>query len=298
MHLGFVGLGKMGGNMVERLLRGGHQVTVYNRNPDPVKRAVSLGATGTASLGELVQKLPPRRAIWVMVPAGAATEQVITEISALVSPNDIIVDGGNSHYKATVARAEALKAKGIFMLDAGTSGGIWGLKEGYCQMIGGDASAFKFVEPAVKTLAPEDGYLHVGASGSGHFVKMVHNGIEYGMMQAYAEGFELMKEHPFQLDLPAIAELWMHGSVVRSWLLELAASALKREPDLASIPAYVADTGEGRWTVQEAIELAISAPVIASSLFTRFASRKNDAFSNKLLAALRNEFGGHGIGAK
>ena len=298
MQVGFVGLGKMGGNMVERLLRGGHQLVVYNRNPEPCKRAVSLGATAATSLADLVQKLNGRRVIWVMVPAGAATDSVVNELAGLLAPNDIIVDGGNSHYKATVARAEGLKGKHLHLIDIGTSGGIWGLAEGYCQMAGGDLNAFKHIEPAVKTLAPGHGYLHVGASGSGHFVKMIHNGIEYGMMQAYAEGFEIMKENPYGLDLPAIAELWRHGSVVRSWLLDLAASALTREPDLKSIPAYVADTGEGRWTVQEAIDLAVSAPVIASSLFARFASRKNDAFGNKMLAALRNEFGGHGTGVK
>ncbi len=293
MQLGFVGLGKMGGNMVERLLRGGHQVTVYSRTPEPCKRAVSLGATAADSLAELVRKLPPRRAIWVMVPAGAATDQVVMELGNLLTPGDIIVDGGNSHYTVSKARAEVLKAKGIHFLDIGTSGGIWGLTEGYCQMAGGDPDAFKFVEPAVKTLAPENGYLYVGPSGAGHYTKMVHNGIEYGMMQAYAEGFEIMKSSAYELDLPAIAELWMHGSVVRSWLLELAASALKREPDLGSIPAYVEDTGEGRWTVQEAVDLGVSAPAISAALFARFASRKPDAFGLKLIAALRKEFGGH-----
>lgn len=298
MQIGFVGLGKMGGNMVERLLRDGHSLVVTNRNPEPIKRAVSLGATGCGTLNELVQNLKPRRAIWVMVPAGDATEQVITDLGKLLSPGDVIIDGGNSRYKTTVSRATSLKAKGIHLLDIGTSGGIWGLKEGYCQMVSGDKEAFQFVEPAIKTLAPENGYAYVGPSGSGHFVKMVHNGIEYGLMQAYAEGFEILKSSQFNLDLPAIAELWQHGSVVRSWLLGLAASALKKDPDLASVPAFVEDTGEGRWTVEEAIDLAVASPVIASSLFTRFASRKSDAFGLKLLAALRNEFGGHGVGKK
>ena len=298
MQIGFVGLGKMGGNMVERLLRGGHQVVVYNRNPEPVKRAVALGAVAAGSAAELAQKLQPRRAIWIMVPAGDATEQVLNELGSLVSADDILIDGGNSRYKATVERHARLRTKGIHLLDIGTSGGIWGLQEGYCQMVGGDEKAFRHVESAVKTLAPEEGYLYCGAPGSGHFVKMIHNGIEYGMMQAYAEGFEIMQTSPYALDLPAIAELWRHGSVVRSWLLDLAASALEKEPDLASVPAFVADTGEGRWTVEEAINLGVAAPVIASSLFARFASRKNDAFGNKLLAALRNEFGGHGTGKK
>jgi 6-phosphogluconate dehydrogenase len=298
VQIGFVGLGKMGGNMVERLLRGGHELVVYNRNPEPVKRAVALGAIGCASMEELVHKLKGRRAIWVMVPAGDATEKVITDLSNLVSPGDVIVDGGNSRYKSTIARAAALKSRNIQLLDIGTSGGIWGLKVGYCQMIGGEQDAFRHVEPAIKTLAPENGYLFCGPSGSGHFVKMVHNGIEYGMMQAYAEGFEILDTCQYDLDLPAIAELWQHASVVRSWLLELAASALKRDPKLTSDSAAVSDTGEGRWTVQEAIDLGVAAPVIASSLFVRFASRKNDAFGNKLLTALRNEFGGHGTGVK
>jgi 6-phosphogluconate dehydrogenase len=298
MQLGFVGLGKMGGNMVERLLRGGHQVTVFNRNQEPVKRAVSLGAVAAASLRDLVAKLPPRRAIWVMVPSGGATDQVVNDLGKLLSPNDVLVDGGNSHYTASKGRATALKARGVHFLDIGTSGGIWGLKEGYCQMIGGDPDAFRFVEPAVKTLAPENGYLHVGTSGAGHYVKMVHNGIEYGMMEAYAEGFEILKSNSYGLDLAAIAELWRHSSVVRSWLLDLAASALKREPDLASVPPFVVDTGEGRWTVQEAVELGVPAPAISAALYARFASRKNDAFGLKLLAALRNEFGGHGTGVK
>jgi 6-phosphogluconate dehydrogenase len=295
MQIGFVGLGKMGGFMVERLLRDGHSIVVSNRNPEPIKRAVSLGATAASDLKDLVQKLKSRRLIWVMVPSGDATEQVIRDLGNLLGKGDVIVDGGNSHYKVTVRHAEELKAKGVHLLDAGTSGGVWGLKEGYCQMVGGDEGAFRYAEPAIKTLAPEHGYLHTGPSGSGHFVKMVHNGIEYGMMEAYAEGFEILKESQFKLDLGAIADLWLYGSVVRSWLLELAASALKREPDLASIEAYVSDTGEGRWTVQEAVDLAVSAPVIASALFTRFASRKKEAFGNKLLAALRNEFGGHAI---
>jgi len=298
MQIGFIGLGKMGGNMVERLLRGGHSLIVANRDPEPIQRAVSLGAVGCGSLAELVTKLLSRRAIWLMVPAGDATEQVIADLSRVLSPGDVVIDGGNSRYQTTIERAAALRAKGIHLLDIGTSGGIWGLKEGYCQMIGGDMDAFRYVEPAIKTLAPENGYLHVGASGSGHLVKMVHNGIEYGLMQAYAEGFEILKSSPFGLDLPAIAKLWQHGSVVRSWLLDLAASALNRDPDLSSIPAYVEDTGEGRWTVQEALDLGVPAPVISAALYARFASRKPEAFGLKLLSALRHEFGGHATGGK
>ncbi len=295
MELGFVGLGRMGMNMVRRLQRDKHRVITYDRSPDVVKASVQEGAEGTTSLRDLVGKLTPPRAVWVMVPAGAPTEGTIRELSGLLQPNDVIVDGGNSHYKDDARRAAELRAKAIHYLDAGTSGGIWGLQIGYCLMIGGDEVIFKRLEPIFKTLAPEDGYAYMGSAGAGHYVKMIHNGIEYGMMQAYAEGFELLSKSDFKLNLPMIAELWMHGSVVRSWLLELAASALKDDPRLDKITGYVEDSGEGRWTVLDAIEKDVPALVLTSSLYTRFRSRQEESFADKMLAGLRNAFGGHAV---
>ncbi|PYM84457.1 MAG: decarboxylating 6-phosphogluconate dehydrogenase [Candidatus Rokuibacteriota bacterium] len=295
MELGFIGLGRMGMNMVRRLQRDKHRVITYDRSPDVVKASVQEGAAGTTSLRDLVGKLTPPRAVWVMVPAGEPTEGTIRELSGLLQPDDVIVDGGNSHYKDDARRAAELRAKAIHYLDAGTSGGIWGLQIGYCLMIGGDEVIFKRLEPIFKTLAPEDGYAYMGSAGAGHYVKMIHNGIEYGMMQAYAEGFELLSKSDFKLNLPMIAELWMHGSVVRSWLLELAASALKDDPRLDKIKGYVEDSGEGRWTVVDAIEKDVPALVLTSSLYTRFRSRQEESFADKMLAGLRNAFGGHAV---
>jgi 6-phosphogluconate dehydrogenase len=298
MELGMIGLGRMGGNMVRRLLDGGHKVIVFDPLPEAVQALVKLGAVGTSSIAELTSKLSAPRAVWLMVPAGEVTEDTIAEVAANLTAGDCIIDGGNSYYKYSIRRAALLAEKGICFLDAGTSGGIWGLKEGYCLMVGGDAAAFKRLEPIFQTLAPspDRGYGHVGPSGAGHFVKMVHNGIEYGLMQAYAEGFELMQaKGEFGLDLEKIAEIWRHGSVVRSWLLDLAAAALHDDPGLEGIQAYVEDSGEGRWTVQESVELGVPAPVIAQSLQNRFRSRQDQPFGTRLLAALRQQFGGHAV---
>ena len=295
MKMGFIGLGRMGGNMVRRLLQGGHQIVVYNRSPGPTQEVEKLGATAAYSLEELVGKLMPPRSVWVMVPAGRPTDETIIAVASLLAAGDTIIDGGNSHYKDDAPRAAELKKKNLYYLDAGTSGGIWGLKVGYCLMIGGEREVFERHEPIFKTLAPENGYGYMGSHGAGHYVKMIHNGIEYGMMQAYAEGFELLQQSDFKLNLPAIAQLWMQGSVVRSWLLELAASALAKDPELAQIQGYVEDSGEGRWTILDAIEKDVPAAVITQSLFTRFRSRQGESFAEKLLAALRNEFGGHAV---
>ncbi len=295
MQLGMVGLGRMGFNMTERLIQGGHQLVVYDRNPDTVKAAEDKGATGAASLKELVGKLSQPRAVWIMVPAGAPVDQTIDELLPLLAKDDVIIDGGNSMYKDTKARAERVSAAGLHYQDCGTSGGIWGLKNGYCLMIGGEKVIYDRIEPIYKTLAPEDGYAYMGPSGAGHFVKMVHNGIEYGMLQAYGEGFEIMHASEYDLDLHRISQIWQHGSVVRSWLLELAELAFAKEPDLKSVRGYVDDSGEGRWTVQEAIEKSVPAPVITLSLLARFNSRQEESFSAQVIAALRNEFGGHAI---
>lgn len=296
MRLGFVGLGKMGGNMVQRLLNDKHEVVAYARTAETVQKIVEKGAVGSSSLEDLVNRLDAPRVVWLMVPAGGATEETIKKISSLLDRNDIIIDGGNSFYKDSVRRAEELKKKNLSFLDVGTSGGIWGLKLGYCMMIGGDNAVFDTVEPVLKTLAPAEGYAHVGPNGAGHFVKMVHNGIEYAMLQAYAEGFEVMKaREEFSLDLRAIAGLWNHGSVIRSWLLELAESAFEKDPGLSTIRGFVEDSGEGRWTVAEAIEKDVPAPVITLSLLQRFRSRQSESFSAKVIAALRNEFGGHKV---
>jgi 6-phosphogluconate dehydrogenase len=295
MQLGFVGLGRMGLNMVTRLTRGGHKVVAYDRSADAVARSVAAGAQGAASLEALAEGLTPPRAIWVMVPAGEPTESTVASLAGMLSADDVVVDGGNSNFHDDIRRAQALAAKHIHYIDAGTSGGIWGLQEGYCLMVGGDVEICKRLEPIFLTLAPQDGYLRVGDHGAGHYVKMIHNGIEYGLMQAYAEGFELMHESPYQVDLAAVAALWNHGSVVRSWLLELAARALAEDGELSTLKGYVDDSGEGRWTVQEAIDRAVPLPVITAALFTRFRSRENNPFAERLLAALRNQFGGHAV---
>jgi 6-phosphogluconate dehydrogenase len=298
MELGMIGLGRMGGNMVERLIKGGHKIVVYDPSKEAVKASVALGANAATSLADLGGKLSKPRAVWVMVPSGEPTETTIDTLAGLLSQGDIIIDGGNSNYKDGMRRAASVKPKEIHFLDCGTSGGIRGLKQGYCLMVGGEKSAFQRVEPVFKTLAPsvERGYAYMGPSGSGHFVKMIHNGIEYGMMEAIAEGFELMKaKKEFNLDLATIAENWRYGSVVRSWLLDLGAQALKEDPELEGVQSYVDDTGEGRWTAQEGIDLAVPLPVITLSLMARFRSRQEQPFAGKLLAALRNQFGGHAI---
>jgi 6-phosphogluconate dehydrogenase len=298
MQLGFVGLGRMGLNMVTRLVRGGHAIVAFDRSADAVARADTAGARGLASLDALVAALTPPRAVWVMVPSGDATESTVSALADLLSADDVIIDGGNTNFHDDVRRAKTLAAKRLHYVDAGTSGGIWGLQEGYCLMVGGEADVCKRLEPIFLTLAPTDGYLRVGDAGAGHYVKMIHNGIEYGLMQAYAEGFELMHESPYKVDLGAVAALWNHGSVVRSWLLELAARALAEDGDLSALEGYVEDSGEGRWTLQEAIERGVPLPAITAALYTRFRSRENNPFAERLLAALRNQFGGHAVKKK
>jgi 6-phosphogluconate dehydrogenase len=295
MELAIVGLGRMGSNMVKRLLRGGHRVVAYNRSTDPVREAEAAGAIGAYQVEEVVERLSPPRVVWLMVPAGDPTEVMVDRFATLLAPGDILVDGGNSYWKDSVRRAERLRSLGIAFLDVGTSGGIWGLEVGYCLMIGGDEAAFRWVEPAFRTLAQEGGYALVGPSGAGHFAKMVHNGIEYGLMQAYAEGFEILRASPYAFDLPGLARLWNRGSVIRSWLLELAEQAFSRDPHLQSIRGYVEDSGEGRWTVLTAIEEDVPAPVITLALQMRFRSRQPDSFAAKVAAALRREFGGHAV---
>jgi len=298
MRIGLVGLGKMGANMVARLLEGGHEVVVTDLNEETIRAAEDGGAVGTRSLDELVASLEAPRAVWVMVPAGGATESTVTRLADLLTPGDVIVDGGNSYYRDTIRRGEILREKGIHYVDVGTSGGVWGRTEGYSMMVGGDPDAVQRVRPVLETLAPgpDLGWGHVGPGGSGHFVKMVHNGIEYGLMQAYAEGFELMRhKEDFGLDLHQIAEIWRHGSVVRSWLLDLTANALATNPDLEGIAGWVSDSGEGRWTVMESIDLACSIPVITAALQRRFRSREEEPFGDRLLAAMRNQFGGHAV---
>lgn len=293
MQIGLIGLGRMGMNMARRWIASKHQVVVYNRSADKVQQIVKEGAVGSTSLEAFVKNLKTPRIVWLMLPTGAPLEEHIQSLSALLSPGDIIVDGGNSYFKDDIRHTEELKKKGIKYLDAGVSGGIWGLKLGYCTMVGGEEADFKYMEPLLKDLAPKDGYLYCGPSGAGHFVKMVHNGIEYGMMQAYGEGFEILQASQYKPDLSKVSQLWNQGSVVRSWLLELAAEAFKEDKNLQDIPGYVQDSGEGRWTVLQAVESGVAAPVITLSLFQRFASRQKELFSNKVLAALRAKFGGH-----
>ena len=301
MQLGMVGLGRMGANMSERLIQRGHTVVAFDRSPDAVRAMASKGASGADSLRSLVSKLAAPRAVWLMVPAGDPVDQTLAELLPLLAPGDIVTDGGNSNYKDTVRRAAMLRQHGAFFVDSGTSGGIWGLKEGYSLMIGGDKEAVDRLRPIFEALAPAPatGWGHVGPSGAGHFVKMVHNGIEYGMMQAYAEGFSILKsKNEFQLDLHQISEIWRFGSVVRSWLLDLISDALGKNPDLQGIEPTVADSGEGRWTVAEAIDRDVPAPVITLALLERLRSRDKDSFSDKLLAVMRNEFGGHAVERK
>ena len=295
MQIGMIGLGRMGMNMARRLIQGGHEVVVFNRTSEKVEAMTQEGAIGATSIDDLVDKLDAPRVVWLMLPAGETVDTYIDLLAAKLAKDDLIVDGGNSFYKDDIRRAEALAAKGIRYLDAGVSGGIWGLKVGYCTMVGGETADFKRIEPLFKTLAPPEGYLHCGPVGSGHYVKMVHNGIEYAMMEAYGEGFELLKAAPFAeaLDLEKIAQLWNQGSVVRSWLLELIADALHKDPQLEGIRGVVEDSGEGRWTVQQAVESGVPATALAHALFKRFRSRQEESFSDKLLAALRQEFGGH-----
>jgi len=297
MELVMAGLGRMGGNMTHRLVEGGHRVVAFDLNEAARAEARAYGAETAASLEEAIARLTARpRVVWTMLPAGQVTEETIVRLGDLLAPGDVVADGGNSYYKDSRRRAEMLRAKGIGFVDSGTSGGVWGYANGYCIMAGGSEEDFRLVEPAIRTLAPEDGYLHVGPPGSGHFVKMVHNGIEYGMLQAYGEGFEILHAaKEYDLDLAAISHLWNRGSVVRSWLLELAEAAFRRDASLAALKGYVADSGEGRWTVAEAIERDVPAPVLSLSLMMRLRSRQDDSFSAKVIAALRNEFGGHAV---
>jgi len=298
MQLGLIGLGRMGSGMTLRLLQGGHQVMVYDRVAAAGAALAGKGATVTGSLEDLGQKLKAPRILWLMIPAGPPVDDTIQRLSGTLSPGDIIIDGGNSNYKDSIRRAETLRSQQIEFLDVGVSGGIWGLKVGFNLMVGGNQAVFKQAEPIFQTLAPTDGYAYVGASGAGHYAKMVHNGIEYSMLQSYAEGFEILKAAPFGFDLAQLARLWNHGSVIRSWLLELAQDAFERDPELSRIRGYVEDSGEGRWTLEEAIDHAVPAPALAMSLFMRYRSRHDDSFSAKVLAALRNEFGGHRVKAE
>ena len=301
MEMGIIGLGRMGGNMAQRLAAVGHQIVAYDPATDAANTVASKGIVRVDSIADLALKLEQPRAVWIMVPSGEPTEKTIATLATELSPNDIILDGGNSYYKDSIRRSQTLLEQGIHLLDVGVSGGIWGLKEGYSLMIGGEPEAFHKIEPIFQSLAPSDdhGYGYVGPSGAGHFVKMVHNGIEYGMMQAYAEGFELMQaKEEFNLDLHQIAEIWRYGTVIRSWLLDLTSAALSEDPKLDGLQAYVEDTGEGRWTVQESIDLSVPIPVITQSLQARFRSRQEQPFGARLLAALRNQFGGHQVRSK
>jgi 6-phosphogluconate dehydrogenase len=295
MQMGLIGLGRMGMNMARRLIQAKHEIVVQNRTQEKVDQMVKEGAKGTTSIDDLVKKLKAPRIVWLMLPTGQPLEDHIQKLSKLLSKGDILIDGGNSFYKDDIRHYEDLKKKGIHYLDAGISGGIWGLKVGYCTMVGGDKQDFDHIKPLLKDLAPKDGYLYCGEVGAGHYVKMVHNGIEYGMMQAYGEGFEILEASPYKTDLRKVSHLWNQGSVIRSWLLELAADAFKNDPKLKEVAGYVQDSGEGRWTVQQAVEAGVAAPVITISLYQRFLSRQKDVFSNKVLAALRNQFGGHAV---
>lgn len=296
MQIGMVGLGKMGNYMTQRLIKGGHQVVAYDRDPQAVQRTVADGATGASTLEDMVTKLSDSpKAAWVMVPAGAPTDETIHELADAMGSGGIIIDGGNTNYKDGLRLYADCKTKGVSLIDAGTSGGVWGLQEGYCLMVGGDDEQVRHCEPIFLTLAPPNGYAHVGPAGAGHFSKMVHNGIEYGLLQAYGEGFEILEKSPYEYDLGQLAELWTHASVVRSWLLELLVLAFREDPGLKDIRGYVDDTGEGRWTVEAAIDENVPAPVITLSLMARMASRQEESFSAKVVAALRNQFGGHAV---
>jgi 6-phosphogluconate dehydrogenase len=296
MKLGMIGLGRMGGNMTERLMKGGHQVVVFDRSPEAIARYVSLGSQGATDAADMTTKLDSPRIVWIMVPAGKPVDDTIAALLPGMSKGDVIIDGGNSNFHDTMRRAALLREQGIEFVDSGTSGGIWGLANGYCLMIGASSEAFALCEPIFRTLAPPDGYAHMGPSGAGHYVKMIHNGVEYGMLQAYAEGYEILHaSKDFDLDLKKIASVWNHGSVVRSWINELAEAAFEKDTDLTALKGFVADSGEGRWTVQEAVDLDVPAPVITLSLLMRLRSRQDDSFSAKVIAALRNEFGGHAV---
>ncbi|MFN2450518.1 MAG: phosphogluconate dehydrogenase (NAD(+)-dependent, decarboxylating) [Candidatus Baltobacteraceae bacterium] len=299
MQLGMVGLGRMGANMTTRLQQGGHQVVTYDRSADAVKRSEADGAAGAGSLADLAGKLSGKpKVVWLMVPSGKPTDATIDELLGVLGEGDVIVDGGNTNWKEGLAAYERCRSKGVSLVDAGTSGGIWGLKEGYCLMVGGDDAAVKACEPAFRTLAPQGGYAHVGAAGAGHFSKMVHNGIEYAMLQSYGEGFEILRNSPFKFDLHQLASIWRYGSVIRSWLLDLAVLAFEQDPDLEKIRGWVDDTGEGRWTVQAAIDENTPAPAITLALMARFASRQDESYSAKVIAALRSQFGGHAVKAE
>ena len=295
MEIGFIGLGKMGLNMVTRLQLAGHRVVAYDRSAAALAQAAAAGCVSATSLADLVQKLAAPRAVWIMVPSGAPTEETVQAVAALLQPRDIVIDGGNTRFSDDVRRAKDLTPKGLHYIDVGTSGGIWGLQNGYCLMVGGEQEPVVRLKPVFQALAPPNGWAHVGAVGAGHYVKMVHNGIEYSMMQGYAEGFELMAKSDYRLDLARIADLWMQGSVVRSWLLELAAGALKDDPRLEGLKGYVQDSGEGRWMIADAIEKDVPVPTLTAALFTRFRSRQAESFAEKMLAALRNAFGGHAV---
>lgn len=294
-ELGIIGLGRMGMNMARRLIARSIKVSAYDAAPGTIAAVAAHGATGCADLPALVAALTPPRAVWLMIPAGPPVDAALATLTPLLAAGDVVIDGGNSHYKDSVRRAAALTERGIHFLDVGTSGGVWGLTEGYCLMVGGSLDAYRRTEPIFAALAPPEGYAHVGASGAGHYTKMIHNGIEYGLMEAYAEGFELLQHSDYRLDLAALARLWNHGSVVRSWLLELTEAALKHDPGLASIRGYVDDSGEGRWTLLDAIEKEVPTPALLLALVMRFRSRQDDSFAAKLLAALRQQFGGHAV---
>ena len=290
-----VGIGRMGAGLTRRLMRGGHRVVAFDRDANALKAIADDGAISASTLEQMVRELAPPRAVWLMVPAGEPTESSVRAVGALLDPGDVIIDGGNSNWHDAKRRASSLDEKGVRFLDCGTSGGVWGEREGFCLMVGGHDQAFAQVEPAFATLAPDGGYAHVGPVGAGHYVKMVHNGIEYALLQGYGEGFEIMNASEYDLDLRQIAEVWRHGSVVRSWLLDLIAAAYRRDPELSALTGYVEDSGEGRWTVQEALDKDVPAPVINLSLIMRLRSRQQDSYSAKVIAALRNEFGGHPI---
>lgn len=296
MRLAMIGLGKMGGSMSERLMKGGHEVVVFDRSADAIAKYAAMGAAGASSAHDAAGRMSSPRVVWIMVPAGKPVDDTIAELLTVLQQGDVIIDGGNSNFHDSMRRAAELQPKGIEFIDAGTSGGIWGLANGYCLMIGASEPAFKLCEPIFRTLAPESGYAHVGPPGSGHYVKMIHNGVEYGMLQAYAEGYEILHASKlFKLDLHQIAAVWNRGSVVRSWINELAEQAFAHDANLDALKGYVEDSGEGRWTVQEAIDLDVPAPVITLSLLARLASREPESFSAKVIAALRNEFGGHAV---